>query len=437
MVHVSPCVACVVPSRYCRAGDTKQPSLKESHGPRNRSMDDPAAQTRASMDSISQSLSTVSEPLPSSVVRDTNQAAARVRASASAALSATASTDDDGASGRLPRAGSQDLLRSSRSFGSTGLPRPPLPGSASPVVSTTSEAPAPFGRPLQQVPEEEEDARDADGAPRNSTRPRSFQASMVPVPNLSVPRPIPVPRPQSARTVSADPSGSVAPSDAVFAWGSPGQEALASSPASRPNVARRALKTFQRLAEAATVSSSRRSRSRNADGHEPADAVLTGRSPPLSSFAAASVASASSRRRSQSPATSYGSGMTQRTEPGRKPSPFVAGSTGNSHRAATVRSTSPQRARSRGTTPRGGGHAAGRLRSPLRRSQSGMAGDAAPASVEERLEQRGITSSWNAHDQRHARLRSPVRASTTSIPRPCTCICRHSHVLEQRCPDLV
>eukprot|EP00892_Ulva_mutabilis_P008656 jgi/Ulvmu1/6162/UM028_0018.1 len=395
-------------------GHTTPRSFQETGGEvHKRATEDAGVPQRASIDSITRSLSAVSEPLPSSMVRETAQAAARVRASASAALSATASTDDDAASDHLTRASSQDMLRVSRSFGSSGLPRAPRPGSASPVLSTPSEAPTPFGRPLQQVPEEEEDARDGDSAPGSMQRLRSQpSSSKVPVPNLSVPRPIPMPRPESAKATAAHPSSSSAPSDPVFAWGSAVKEAVPSSPAqgvssgspARPNVARRALKTFQRLAEAATVSSSRRSRSRNAEGHEPADAVLTGRSPPLSSFAAASVASGGSRLRSPSPTTSHGSGMTYRTEPGRKPSPFVAGSTGKSHRAATVRSTSPRRARSRGPPPRSGSQDAGRLRSPLRRTQSGAAGDAAAATLEERLQQRGIASPWTLRDPRHARM---------------------------------
>lgn len=404
----------------CAAGESALRSFKHPHRAGYKEHpDERSGKNLVRCDSTSKPLSAVSEPLPTCLAHESAQAAARARASASAALSAAASTDDDSASDALVRASSQDILRSHRSVGASALPRAPRGGSASPAVSTASEAPSPFGLPLQQVPEEEEDARDAENSQAGAARAGAPQHSRLPVPNLAVPRPILDSRPQSAHAVIMDSGGTSAPSDSVFAWGSPDAEMR--SPAARPNVARRALKSAsdvcRRLAEAATVSSSRRSRSRNADSYDATNAVLTGRSA-MSPVHDASVASGGSRFRTPSPATSHGSGATFRTEPGRKPSPFVAGGTGMSHRAATVRSSSPRRARSRGSTSRNGIDGVGQLNSKLRRTQSGVAGDAAAVSLEERLMQRGFTNPWTARDTRHGHMKSPggPRNVRTRIP---------------------
>lgn len=358
----------------------------------------------------SKTLSAVSEPLPTSLAQESAQAAARARASASIALSAAASTDDAVISDLLARAGSQEVLRSQRSAGASALPRPPRAGSASPSMSTASEAPPPFGLPLQQVPEEEEDAREMENAAGGAAR-AAPQRSQVPMPSNAVPCPI-LDRLKSAHAAVVDSSST--PPDSVFAWGSP--DAGMRSPQGRPNVARRALKSAsdacRRLAEAATVSSSRRSRSRNADLREATDTsnAADARTAALP-LHDASVASGASRLRSPSPVTSHGSGMTFRTEPGRKPSPFVAGGgTGKSHRASTVRSSSPHRARSRGASSRGSIDAAGQLHSPLRRTQSGVAGDSVSTSLEERLRQRGFSSPWTVRHSRNGRMNSPSSA---------------------------
>lgn len=374
------------------------------------SADESAGPHLARCESTSKTLSAVSEPLPTSLAQESAQAAARARASASIALSAAANTDDDVISDLLSRAGSQEVLRSQRSAGASALPRPARAGSASPSMSTASEAPPPFGLPLQQVPEEEEDAREMENAAGGPAR-AAPQRSQVPMPSNAMPCPIPD-RMKSAHAAVVDVDSSSTPPDSVFAWGSP--DAGMRSPQGRPNVARRALKSAsdacRRLAEAATVSSSRRSRSRNADLREATD---TPNSSDVRTAALhdASVASGASRLRSPSPATSHGSGMTFRTEPGRKPSPFVAGGgTGKSHRASTVRSSSPHRARSRGASSRGSIDAAGQLHSPLRRTQSGVAGDSASTSLEERLRQRGFSSPWTVRHSRNGRMNSPSSA---------------------------
>lgn len=404
----------------CAAGERAVRSFKHPHRlSYQEHLDGPLGTNLARCDSASNALSAVSEPLPTCLAHESAQAAARARASASAALSAAASTDDDSVSDTLMRASSQDILRSQRSAGASALPRAPRGGSASPAMSTASEAPTPFGLPLQQVPEEEEDPRDAEHSEAGTARAGTWRQSRLPVPNLAIPPPILDGRPQSAHAAVRDSGGTGGPSDSVFAWGSPDAEMR--SPATRPNVARRALKSAsdvcRRLAEAATVSSSRRSRSRNADPYDVTNAALTGRSA-MSPVHNVSVASGGSRFRTPSPATSHGSGATFRTEPGRRPSPFVAGGTGISHRAATVRSSSPRRARSRGSAARNGIDGAGQLNSPLRRTQSGIAGDAPAASLEERLMQRGFTSPWMASDSRNGRMRSPGGPRNVRTPIP-------------------